>query len=246
VTTATLNPTLLQFLDEDGSRRLGLVTADDEICAIQATDSVYGFGFRAVAERAALADLATEFRSDETFSLSSLNERQALLPAIDHPVVSARHLVWALGRDGQITRIQSTSTMQTTVGAVTVAWASHYLIADNQSAHLVGCSLSHMAGGEFVCGYGLWLNGEPDADAVVETTSWLADEDRRQKPATKASYVSNAQALDTALAEVNGQVRRGDVLTLVSPIAEIANPSGANTQVESRLGAHTWSWVSYG
>ena len=44
-------------MDDEGTRRLG-VGLGDKLNAVQATDSVYGLGFRAIAEHTNLAALA--------------------------------------------------------------------------------------------------------------------------------------------------------------------------------------------
>ena len=90
---------LVQYLDSDGVRRVGLLGSADATRATQlsSTDSVYGLMHRGLHERRALAALVEEFCTDEHVSVIETANESRLLPAFDHPVTAARSFAWLDG-----------------------------------------------------------------------------------------------------------------------------------------------------
>jgi len=105
---------LVQYLDSDGARRVGLLRDTDASDAIQlsSTDSVYALMHRGLHERRALADLVQEFCTDTVVSIADSMNDERLMPAFDHPVSAARSFAWLDGT--QPAPLEAPSTPQAT------------------------------------------------------------------------------------------------------------------------------------
>ena len=89
---------LVQYLDSDGTRRVGVLGPDaTTVAQLSSTDSIYALMHRGLHERRTLEALVDEFCTTETVSLDELVSEKRLLPAFDHPVLSERSLNWLQG-----------------------------------------------------------------------------------------------------------------------------------------------------
>ena len=167
-------------MDDEGTRRLG-VGLGDKLNAVQATDSVYGLGFRAIAEHTNLAALAQEFATEEVFSLAALRATDAVLPAVDHPVNATHERVYLL-EDTEHRSLAVLSEPARAGTSVTAAVASHYLVHERVQAEQVDARWA-LVGDTRQSGGG-WLHPRAPLRTFKLSlpTSW-ARHSRRRRPA---------------------------------------------------------------
>ena len=90
---------LVQYLDSEGARRVGLLSNTDASDAVQlsSTDSVYALMHRGLHERRKLAELVQEFCTETAISIANSINDERLMPAFDHPVTAGRSFAWLDG-----------------------------------------------------------------------------------------------------------------------------------------------------
>ena len=77
---------LIQFLDNQNSRRVGIVSSDRQtITALTATASVHELALAAFRANSKLADFVAARMSDEKFDYEKLLAAKRVLPPLDHP-----------------------------------------------------------------------------------------------------------------------------------------------------------------
>jgi hypothetical protein len=77
---------LVQFLESDGARRVGLVhEGTDRLELLAGTERVHGLALDAIAAGRGLADLAAERASGESVAYGEVAEARRLLSPLDHP-----------------------------------------------------------------------------------------------------------------------------------------------------------------
>ncbi|NKC15666.1 MAG: FAH family protein [Gammaproteobacteria bacterium] len=88
---------LVQYLHEDGVRRVAIAKDRQTLLPIAVTDSVYGLAHRAVAEGKTLAALAEELATDGADDYQAAIASGRVLVPLDHPVDPAHCLVSGTG-----------------------------------------------------------------------------------------------------------------------------------------------------
>ena len=76
---------LIQFLNTDGSRQVGLVQDGDSIVPLRDTSYVYNLALDAYSQGVSLSDLVKSRFSDESIAYAPLLAENRLLPPLDHP-----------------------------------------------------------------------------------------------------------------------------------------------------------------
>lgn len=208
-------------MDDEGTRRLG-VGLGDKLNAVQATDSVYGLGFRAIAEHTNLAALAQEFATEEVFSLAALRATDAVLPAVDHPVNATHERVYLL-EDTEHRSLAVLSEPARAGTSVTAAVASHYLVHERVQAEQVGRSLGLLVGDAWQSGAGLVAPACAITDIQVVVTDKLGATQQTQAPCPHVAEPAPPSVLQ--------RCRAGDVLTLISPLSAATTTLGQGMQV---------------
>lgn len=162
---------LVQFLSEEGSRRVGVVENSTTLVVLQATDSVYGLAHRAAAEQTTLAALAMELAGDGREDYPRMVAEGRLLVPLDHPVDPARCRVTGTG----ITHVGADR-------AALTARLARDIDADSEPA------LALLQAG--------LRGGKPAADETGAQPEWFYKGDGEALVASEQPLVSPAFALD--------------------------------------------------
>lgn len=185
---------LVQYLDSDGVRRVGLLDSPEATHAIQlsSTDSVYALTHRGLHERRALAALVEEFGTDKQVSITEAAGESRLLPAFDHPVSTARSFVWRDGDSPSLIEMAPTPQPTANISGLQ-ANARVYTVDIHQHLRLVGhTNVAH-------------------ADTVVfDAVLTVATEGENLAADTSGFANLSTDAFETALKAVT-ELRFGDV-----------------------------------
>ena len=161
---------LVQFLDDNGTRRVGLMANTSDVRVLTSTDSVYALFHRGLAERRTLAALVEEFVGDEAEPMAPIVDDGRLLPAFDHPVTDARSFVWQAesGLKPLAPSLAATAFMpgdSTPPNAIAVTVDSH------QHLTAVGRAAAEMTDGTLALSGALQLVDEDDTELKANVAS---------------------------------------------------------------------------
>lgn len=188
---------LVQYLDSDGTRRVGLLSADAaHAVQLTSTDSVYALMHRGLHERRALRELVEEFATGESISLVDMPPDAHLLPCFDHPVTASTCFAWMRGDPIAPLTLQA-FTLQGPTTPISPRDAAPnalvYTVDIHQHVRLVG--YAHVSGGD---------------TASLGTVLHIADDMAPDAPAELSGAGSEPGVFETQLSAV-AELRFGDV-----------------------------------
>ena len=138
-----------QYLDEEGTRRVGLSLENQRLARLHSTDSVYALAHRGFADKRTLTQLAEEFQSEQHEDWNQIVADERALSCIDHPVLNSDCQIWA--DDGGLRQVGDGSLIQAqrAVGLLdggsqlTVSLLAAYGLDSHQRLRPIGFALAH-------------------------------------------------------------------------------------------------------